>query len=102
MDNVPYLARITGTALGTIIVACCLVIYQNKQAKISNDKCANRYALKLGIPLLPHILSITLFSQCDKIMIQTLIGKFENFSTGLSIVISNQNKTAELQREFQE
>ena len=34
--------------------------------------------------------------------IQTLIGKFENFSTGLSIVISNQNKTAELQREFQE
>lgn len=34
--------------------------------------------------------------------IQTLIGKFENFSTGLSIVVSNQNKTAELQREFQE
>ena len=34
--------------------------------------------------------------------IQTLIGKFENFSTGLSIVINNQNKTAELQREFQE
>ena len=34
--------------------------------------------------------------------IQTLIGKFENFSTGLSVVISNQNKTTELQREFQE
>lgn len=33
---------------------------------------------------------------------QTLIGKFENFSTGLSVVISNQNKTTELQREFQE
>ena len=34
--------------------------------------------------------------------IQTLIGKFENFSTGLSVVISNQNKTTDLQREFQE
>ena len=34
--------------------------------------------------------------------IQTLIGKFEDFSTGLSVVISNQNKIAELQREFQE
>ena len=34
--------------------------------------------------------------------IQTLIGKFENFSAGLSVVISNQNKTTELQREFQE
>lgn len=33
---------------------------------------------------------------------QTLIGKFEIFSTGLSVVISNQNKTTELQREFQE
>ncbi len=33
--------------------------------------------------------------------IQTLIGKFKDFSTGLSVV-SNQNKTTELQREFQE
>ena len=33
---------------------------------------------------------------------QTLIGKFENFATGLSVVINNQNKTTELQREFQE
>lgn len=33
--------------------------------------------------------------------IQTLISKFENFSTGLSIVISNQNKNTELQQEFQ-
>ena len=88
MDNVPYLARITGTALGTIIVACCLVIYQNKQAKISNDKCANRYALKLGIPLLPHILSITLFSQCDKIMIQTLIGNTEAGIYSLAVTVS--------------
>lgn len=33
---------------------------------------------------------------------QTVIGKFKDFSTGLSVVISNQNRTAELQREFQE
>ncbi len=34
--------------------------------------------------------------------IQTLLGKFDEFSAGLSIVVSNQNKTAELQRVFQE
>ena len=33
---------------------------------------------------------------------QTIIGNFNDFATGLSVVISNQNKTTELQREFQE
>ena len=34
--------------------------------------------------------------------IQTIIGNVNDFATGLSVVISNQNKTTELQREFQE
>ena len=34
--------------------------------------------------------------------IQTLLNKFDEFSVGLSLVVSNQNKTSELQREFQE
>lgn len=34
--------------------------------------------------------------------IQTIIGNFNEFATGLSVVVSNQNKTTELQREFQE
>lgn len=34
--------------------------------------------------------------------IQTLFGKFDEFTAGLSVVVSNQNKTTELQREFQE
>lgn len=34
--------------------------------------------------------------------IQIIIDKFKDFSTGLSVVVSNQNKTTELQREFQE
>lgn len=34
--------------------------------------------------------------------IQTLLGKFDEFTAGLSVVVSNQNKTTELQREFQE
>lgn len=33
---------------------------------------------------------------------QVLINNFNEFSTGLSLIISNQNKTTELQREFQE
>lgn len=34
--------------------------------------------------------------------IQTIIGNFNDFATELSVVVSNQNKTTELQREFQE
>lgn len=34
--------------------------------------------------------------------IQTIIDNFNEFATGLSVVVSNQNKTTELQREFQE
>lgn len=34
--------------------------------------------------------------------IQTLLNKFDEFTVGLSLVVSNQNKTSELQREFQE
>ena len=34
--------------------------------------------------------------------IQTLLSKFDEFTAGLSVVVSNQNKTTELQREFQE
>lgn len=34
--------------------------------------------------------------------VQTLLGKFDEFSTGLAVVVANQNQTSELQREFQE
>lgn len=34
--------------------------------------------------------------------IQTLLNKFDEFSAGLSLVVSNQNKASELQREFKE
>lgn len=34
--------------------------------------------------------------------IETLLKKFEEFSTGLSLVVSNQNKANELQRDFKE
>lgn len=48
-------------------------------------------------------LNSTMASVSDTInQIQTVISEFKDFSTGLSVVISNQNKTAELQREFKE
>lgn len=34
--------------------------------------------------------------------IQDLLSKFDEFSTGLSTIVNNQNKASELQREFQE
>lgn len=34
--------------------------------------------------------------------IQELLGKFDEFGVGLSLIVSNQNKTTELQRDFHE
>ena len=70
-------ARIIGTALGAIVVALFIIINQQKAEKISFYTNANKYALKIGLPLIPHLLSATLLSQCDKIMIESIVGSAE-------------------------
>lgn len=91
------LARMTGTALGAAVIAVLLLILQSRRAKIIPYKKANRYALKLGIPLIPHQLSVSLLAQCDKIMINSMVGNFAagiyglavNFTTVLSVLMTS-------------
>lgn len=81
-------ARITGTALGAICVALYILFSQSRKAKLKRYKKANRYALKLGIPLLPHQFSVSLLSQCDKIMIQAMVGNSAAGIYGLAVNIT--------------
>lgn len=70
-----YLARIYGTAIAIIFIAALSIkkhFQINRHLKI--NMIHYKYALNMGIPLLPHLLSLTLLSSCDKIMIQKLIG----------------------------
>lgn len=82
-------ARIIGTAMGGIAAALYILISQRKKAKFIRYKEADKYALKLGIPLIPHQLSITLLSQCDKIMIQSMVSDSAAGIYGLSVTIAS-------------
>lgn len=81
-------ARITGTAMGTICVAMYILFLQSRKAKLKRYKAANKYALRLGMPLLPHQFSVSLLSQCDKIMIQAMVGNSEAGIYGLAVNIT--------------
>ena len=91
------LARITGTAVGGIVFAIFIVFSQGRYHKLKRYEKANKYALKLGIPLIPHQLSVSLLAQCDKIMIQAIVGNSEagiyglavNFTTVLSVLMTS-------------
>lgn len=87
-DQERYLGRIIGTFLAALIVTLIAAI---KQAVLCN-KWGNReywkFGLKMGIPLIPHMLSLTLLSQCDKIMIQYMVGDAEAGIYSLAVNIT--------------
>ena len=67
------------------------VIILFKQAKLSTQWVNRdywRYAILLGLPLILHSLSLTLLYQCDKIMIQAIVGAAETGIYSLAVTIS--------------
>ena len=80
-----YIGRITGTAISFIVVMIIIIVVQMRRAKLNLNKEYINYALKMGIPLVPHLVSVTLLSSCDKIMIQNMIGNAEAGIYSLSV-----------------
>lgn len=78
--NQRYIGRIIGTALPVIIVSIILTICIMKSGKKLYNKKYWKYALAIGIPLVPHVISQSLLSQFDRIMINNMVGASE---TGL-------------------
>ncbi|MCR0326673.1 oligosaccharide flippase family protein [[Clostridium] innocuum] len=67
------LGRILGYIIPTIIVGMLIFIYYIKIAKIPRFFYW-KYALKITIPYIPHLLSMFLLSNIDKIMIRKFCG----------------------------
>lgn len=84
-NNSRYVGRIMGTAVAFAAVMLIIVIIQQKREKLVFNKNYIKYALKMGIPLIPHLVSVTLLSSCDKIMIQNMIGNTEAGIYSLSV-----------------
>lgn len=69
--------RLTGRVLGTVlpptIIGVYLCFYFLKNGK-RIDFSVWRYALKICIPFIPHLLSLTLLNSVDRIMIKKICG----------------------------
>lgn len=93
----PGLARITGTAAGSIALAVIFILLQQKKYPLRLHFQETKYALKLGLPLIPHQLALIIMTQCDKLMIQKMAGNSEagiyslavNIVTILTVLLSS-------------
>ncbi len=71
--NQRYLGRILGTAIPLILISLYIVIIVIKNHTQKIDKNHIKYALAIGLPLIPHVVSQSLLSQFDRIMISKMV-----------------------------
>ena len=72
-----YLGRILGTCIAEALVALIVIFLQIRENFEVFNTGYWKFGLIMGAPLILHSLSLTLLSQCDKIMIQSLVGDSE-------------------------
>jgi O-antigen/teichoic acid export membrane protein len=72
-----YLGRILGSAIPLITIGIILSAYLILKGKTLYNKQYWNYALRLGLPLVPHVISQSLLTQFDRIMISSMIGHSE-------------------------
>jgi O-antigen/teichoic acid export membrane protein len=71
--NERYLGRILGSAMPMIIIAIVLSASILKKGRTVYEAEYWKYALSIGLPLIPHVVSQSLLSQFDRIMIRNMI-----------------------------
>ena len=67
-----YLGRIIGSAAPLIILSVTLTLIILIKGKTFINKRFWKYGLKIGLPLVPHVVSQSLLSQFDRIMINNM------------------------------
>lgn len=71
--NERYLGRILGSAMPMIIIAIVLSASILKKGRTVYEAEYWKYALSIGLPLIPHVVSQSLLSQFDRIMIRNMV-----------------------------
>ena len=75
--NNKYLGRIVGTAAPLILIGLIILVISFAGGKRLVSSKYWKYALRLGLPLLPHVIAQSLLSQVDRIMISNYVGESE-------------------------
>lgn len=86
-----YMGRIVGTIIPALCVATMILWKSIKKLPDGFDKKMARYSLKLGLPLVPHLLAQIINSQFDRIMISNLVGYAQSgiysFTYNIAIIL---------------
>lgn len=78
--------RILGNVLPTVLIGIILyIIIIRKGRKV--DFSAWKYALKICVPYIPHLLSLTLLHTIDRVMIMDICGKVDTAIYSVAFVV---------------
>ena len=69
-----YIGKILGVIIPTAIMGIVFYIRFIVQGKVFYNREYWTYALKIGLPMIPHALALILLAQMDRIMIKDIIG----------------------------
>ena len=69
-----YIGKILGTILPTFLMGIGFYINILKKGRVFYNKRYWRYALRIGLPMIPHALAMVVLAQIDRIMIKDICG----------------------------
>ncbi len=67
-----YIGKILGTILPTFLMGLFFYINILKKGRVFYNKEYWKYALKIGLPMIPHALALVVLAQIDRIMIKDI------------------------------
>ncbi|MBP5384095.1 MAG: oligosaccharide flippase family protein [Lachnospiraceae bacterium] len=70
-----YIGKIIGSILTTFLLGICFYVRLLKRGKKFFHKEYWIYALKFGLPMIPHALALVVLAQIDRIMIKSICGE---------------------------
>lgn len=76
-NNARYIGKILGALSMTFLLGICFYIKILKQGKVFYKKEYWLYALRMGLPMIPHALALVVLGQVDRIMIKDIVGEAE-------------------------
>ncbi len=84
-----YKGRIYGTCFSALIPAALAAVWQKRKSSCWYHPQFWKFSLRMGSPLILHSLSLTVLSQCDKIMIQSMEGSKKAGVYSLAVTLSS-------------
>ncbi len=69
-----YIGKILGVMIPTAVMGIVFYIQFFVRGKVFYNREYWRYALKIGLPMIPHALALILLAQMDRIMIKDMLG----------------------------